>query len=63
MSGTGDKIKGAANELVGKGKQAVGNATDNDKLKAEGTAQELKGEAQKKVGDVKDAADKATKNH
>ncbi|MFS0827980.1 CsbD family protein [Pseudomonas phoenicis] len=63
MSGTGDKIKGATNEAVGKVKQAVGDATDNDKLKAKGTAQEVKGEAQKKVGDVKDAADKATKNH
>jgi len=61
MSGTGDKIKGAANELVGKGKQAVGNATDNDKLKAEGTAQEVKGKGQKVVGDVKDAADDVKK--
>nr|WP_314490699.1 CsbD family protein [uncultured Pseudomonas sp.] len=61
MSGTGDKIKGAANEVVGKGKQAVGNATDNDKLKAEGTAQEVKGKGQKVVGDVKDAADDVKK--
>ncbi|WP_419953535.1 CsbD family protein [Methylobacterium sp.] len=37
-------------------KQGIGNATDNDKLKAEGKAQELKGDAQKTTGDVKDGA-------
>ena len=38
MSSTGDKIKGKANEAVGNVKQAVGKATDNDKLRAEGKA-------------------------
>jgi uncharacterized protein YjbJ (UPF0337 family) len=56
MSSTTDKIKGLANEAVGNVKQGIGNATDNDKLKAEGKAQELKGEAQKTTGDVKDGA-------
>ncbi|WP_312936373.1 CsbD family protein [Pseudomonas sp.] len=56
MSATGDKIKGTANDLIGEGKQAVGKATGNDKLRAEGAAQEAKGEVQKKVGDVKDTA-------
>lgn len=55
MSSTGDKIKGMANEAVGNVKQAVGKATDNDKLRAEGKAQELKGEAQQTVGKAKDA--------
>lgn len=55
MSSTGDKIKGMANEAVGNVKQAVGKATDNDKLRAEGKAQELKGEAQQTVGKGKDA--------
>lgn len=55
MSSTSDKIKGLANEAVGNVKQAVGKATDNDKLRAEGKAQELKGEAQQTVGKVKDA--------
>lgn len=54
MSSTGDKIKGMANEAVGNVKQAVGKATDNDKLRAEGKAQELKGEAQQTVGKAKD---------
>ena len=44
-----------ANEAVGNVKQAVGKATDNDKLRAEGKAQELKGEAQQTVGKAKDA--------
>jgi len=55
MSSTGDKIKGMANEAVGNVKQAVGKATDNDKLRAEGKAQELKGEAQQTGGKAKDA--------
>ena len=58
MSSTTDKIKGLANEAVGNVKQGIGNATDNDKLKAEGKAQELKGEAQKTVGDAKDGVKK-----
>lgn len=63
MSSTSDKIKGAANEAAGNVKQAVGKATDNPKLQAEGFAQERKGEAQQAVGKakdaVKDAVDKA----
>lgn len=55
MSSTTDKIKGAANEALGKAKQGVGNVTDNDSLKAEGAAQELKGKAQGTVGDAKEA--------
>jgi uncharacterized protein YjbJ (UPF0337 family) len=47
-----------ANEAVGNVKQAVGKATDNDKLQAEGKVQELKGEGQQAVGKVKDAIKK-----
>ncbi|MCZ2982706.1 CsbD family protein, partial [Acinetobacter baumannii] len=46
MSSTTDKIKGAANEALGKAKQGLGDVTNNDKLKTEGTAKELKGKAQ-----------------
>jgi uncharacterized protein YjbJ (UPF0337 family) len=63
MSGTTDKIKGAANEVAGKAKQGIGEVVGSDKLKAEGAVQETKGDAQKAVGDaknaVKDTADKA----
>ncbi|KAA0122717.1 CsbD family protein [Methylobacterium sp. P1-11] len=60
MSSTTDKIKGAANEGLGKAKQGVGDVTGNDKLKAEGAAQELKGKAQGTVGDAKSAVKSAT---
>ncbi len=59
MGSTGDKIKGLANEAMGNVKQAVGRATDNSKLEAEGHAQELKGEAQQAVGSAKDKVKKA----
>ncbi|MBX7444784.1 MULTISPECIES: CsbD family protein [Micrococcaceae] len=52
--GLGDKISNAAEDLGGKAKEATGNATDNDRLKAEGQADQVKADA-KKVGEsVKD---------
>lgn len=59
MSGTGDKIKGMANEAMGNVKQAVGKATGNQKLKVEGTVQERKGEAQQTIGKAKGAVKSA----
>jgi uncharacterized protein YjbJ (UPF0337 family) len=56
MSGTTDKIKGMANEAVGKAKQGIGEMTGSDKLKVEGAAQEAKGDAQQAMGDAKNAA-------
>lgn len=58
MSSTGDKIKGTANDAMGNVKQAIGKATDNKKLQAEGIAQERKGEAQKAIGEAKDTVKK-----
>ncbi|KGS14607.1 MULTISPECIES: CsbD family protein [Pseudomonas syringae group] len=58
MSSTSDKVKGMANEAVGNVKQAVGKATDNTNLRAEGKVQELKGEGQQAKGEVKDAIKK-----
>ena len=58
MSSTSDKVKGTANDAMGNVKQAVGKATDNKKLQAEGIVQERKGEAQKAVGEAKDAVKK-----
>ncbi|MDR7123757.1 CsbD family protein [Pseudotabrizicola sp. 4114] len=58
MSSTSDKIKGTANDAMGNVKQAVGKATDNKELQAEGFVQERKGEAQKAVGETKDAVKK-----
>jgi len=52
--GLGDKISNAAEDLGGKAKEAAGNATDNDRLRAEGQTDQVKADA-KKVGEsVKD---------
>ena len=53
MGSTSDKIKGNANEAVGKAKQRVGEATGSERL------QEVKGKGQKTMGDAKDAAKEA----
>ena len=59
MGSTTDKIKGTANEAIGKAKQGVGEATGSEKLKGEGVVQEIKGKGQKTMGDAKDAAKEA----
>ncbi len=55
MGATADKIKGAANEAIGKAKQGIGEATGSDRLRGEGVMQEVKGKGQKAVGDAKQA--------
>lgn len=50
-----DKAKGLANEAIGNTKQAIGKATDNERLRAEGELQERKVEAQNLSGKVKGA--------
>ena len=52
--GADDKIKNAAEDLIGKGKEAVGNLTNNDKLVAEGKADQVKAAAKDTVENVKD---------
>ncbi|ROP72435.1 CsbD family protein [Curtobacterium sp. PhB115] len=51
-----DDIKNAAAKAAGKAKEAVGNATDNDRLKTEGQTDQAKASAKQGVTDVKDAA-------
>ena len=58
MSSTTDKIKGTANQVAGKIKQGVGEATDDHQLKGEVKLQEAKGNVQKAVGDAKAAVKK-----
>jgi uncharacterized protein YjbJ (UPF0337 family) len=55
MGATTDKVKGAANEAIGKAKQGVGEAVGSDKLQGEGAVQEIQGKGQKAVGDAKQA--------
>ena len=53
--GTGDDIKHNMEDMKGKAKEAIGDATDNERLQAEGMAEQA-GAKMKKVGDdVKDA--------
>jgi uncharacterized protein YjbJ (UPF0337 family) len=59
MTSTSDKIKGAANEAMGKAKQAAGSAVNDPKLRAKGAAQEVEGKAQKTVGGAKEEVKKA----
>ncbi|NYF15401.1 uncharacterized protein YjbJ (UPF0337 family) [Microbacterium sp. AK009] len=56
--GLDDKIKNAAQEIAGKAKEAIGNATDNDKLVAEGKADQSKANLKQAGEDVKDAFNK-----
>jgi uncharacterized protein YjbJ (UPF0337 family) len=59
MGSSSDKLKGYANEAVGKVKQGVGKAVGNDRLRAKGAAQEIKGDAQKAMGKAKGATKSA----
>ncbi len=55
MSELTDKIKGVANEVTGKVKQALGDGGNDTGLKAEGAAQEGEGHLQQAKGNVKGA--------
>lgn len=53
--GLDDKARNTAQDLGGKAKEAVGDATDNERLEAEGNADQF-GAGMKQAGeDVKDA--------
>ncbi len=50
----GDKIKNAAQDAAGKGKEAAGKVTNNDSLAAEGKGDQTSAKAKKVGEDVKD---------
>jgi uncharacterized protein YjbJ (UPF0337 family) len=52
-----DKAKDKAEELAGKAKAAMGDATDNPDLEAEGRNQEAKADVKQAGEDVKDTGD------
>ncbi|QHC67584.1 CsbD family protein [Rathayibacter oskolensis] len=52
--GADDKIRNAAENLVGKAKETVGKLTDNERLEAEGRADQTGAKAKKVGEDVKD---------
>ena len=53
--GVGDKIQNEAENLGGKAKEATGNATNNDQLRAEGQKDQVVADAKKAGENVKDA--------
>jgi uncharacterized protein YjbJ (UPF0337 family) len=53
--GLGDKIDNTAEKLGGKGKEAAGNATGDDNLKAEGKVDQGKADLKQAGEKVKDA--------
>ena len=55
--GIGDKAKNKAEELAGKAKAGVADATDNRDLEAEGRTQEAKADVKQAGENVKDSGD------
>ncbi|WP_434995194.1 CsbD family protein [Arthrobacter sp. Ld5] len=53
--GLDDKIRNAAEKVGGKVKEGVGEATDNERLQAEGRADQAKAEVKGAGENVKDA--------
>ena len=59
---TDDRIANATQDLKGQAKEAVGDATDNEQLEAEGKMDQAGAAVKDKVEDVKDAAATAFNN-
>ncbi|QDY90509.1 CsbD family protein [Arthrobacter sp. UKPF54-2] len=53
--GLGEKIHNAAEKLHGKGQKTAGDATGNDRLKAEGKRHQVKADLKQAGEKVKDA--------
>jgi uncharacterized protein YjbJ (UPF0337 family) len=53
--GLDDKIKNTAEKLGGQGKEAAGEATDDESLKAEGKGDQAKSDLKQAGENVKDA--------
>lgn len=54
--GTEDKMHNAADDWMGKAKEAVGSATGDEQMEAEGKMDQAKAEVKEKFEDVKDWA-------
>ncbi len=53
--GLGDKIENMKDDLAGKGKEATGKATDNERLEAEGRVEQSQADVKQAGEKVKDA--------
>jgi len=51
--GLDDRVENKAQDIAGRGKEALGAATDNESLKAEGKADQAKAGLKDKIEDVK----------
>ncbi|HSP61205.1 MAG TPA: CsbD family protein [Ornithinimicrobium sp.] len=59
--GLGDKISNAAEDAKGKAKEGVGDATDNERMEAEGKGDQMSASAKKAGENVKDGFNDATR--
>ena len=57
LMGLFDKAKNKAQDAAGKGKEAAGDATNDDSTKMEGQADQAKASGKEKIEDVKDDFD------
>ena len=55
---TKNKVEGHADQVAGKVKEKVGEATNNPRLEGEGEGQQSAGKVKEKVGDVQKVFDK-----
>jgi uncharacterized protein YjbJ (UPF0337 family) len=53
-SGTGDKVRGQAQETLGKAKEGLGQALGNERLEGEGQADQVQGNITQAKGTIKD---------
>jgi uncharacterized protein YjbJ (UPF0337 family) len=53
---TSDKIKGKAKDVIGTGKEKLGEMTGDERLQSEGRSQKAEGKVQNVVGRIKDKA-------
>jgi uncharacterized protein YjbJ (UPF0337 family) len=51
-----EHVKGVADDIKGKAKEATGHVFGDKKLEVEGQVDQAKGAAHKTVGDIKDAS-------
>jgi uncharacterized protein YjbJ (UPF0337 family) len=56
--GLDDKVDNTKDRITGRGKEAVGAATDDEELRAEGRGQQTEADVKDAGEKVKDAADK-----
>jgi uncharacterized protein YjbJ (UPF0337 family) len=56
--GNAEKMQNSAEKVMGKAKEGMGDATDNERLQAEGRTDQIKADLKQAGEKVKDAFDK-----